>query len=763
MEDIIEILHKGNFSCVIKNNAEIRTFTQRGVADLYDLYQTDASFMKGASVADKVIGKGAAALMVLGNIKNVYADVISTPALEVLQQAGINVSYSQQVPHIINRTKTGWCPLETACDKITSVQEMFPVIRNFITTLRSSRKLTGLLVACLLGTSLQAQQKDSLRIARNITTEEVVVTGTRNATDIRHLPMTISVVDRPEIEQRYEPSLLPVLTELVPGFFTTSRGIMGYGVSTGAAGGMTLRGIGGSPTTGLLVLIDGHPQYMGLMGHPIADAYQSMLAERVEVLRGPASVLYGSNAMGGVVNIVTRKQQQDGINTTIILGGGSYGTVQTEASNQVKKGRFSSTVTGSYNRTDGHRKDMGFEQYGGYAKLGYDVTPHWKIWGDMNVTHYNASNPGTVDSPLIDNDSRITRGMASAALENHYATTSGTLSFFYNWGRHKINDGYSPGGTPQASHFNSKDRLMGISWYQSATLFTGNRLTLGFDYQHFGGESWYQNIENGHRTPGVNKQMDEFAGYIDIRQNLNDWLSLDAGIRIDHHSHVGTELVPQGGLAIHLDNQTEWKVMVSKGYRNPTIREMFMFSANPELSPESLVNYEISYSQRVLDNRLSYGVNLYYIDGKNLIQAIPIDGHMQNMNTGKIKNWGAEGTLSYRINASWSLSSNYSWLHMQHPVVASPEHKLFVGADFSKNRWSISTGIQYVKGLYTKVTDGKGPQESFTLWNIRGSYRLCDQVQLYIKGENLLAQRYEINAGYPMPKTTVMGGVNLHF
>lgn len=144
---------------------------------------------------------------------------------------------------------------------------------------------------------------------------EVVVTGTRNETDVRHLPMTVSVVNRSQIEKRYEPSLLPVLTEQVPGFFTTARGVMGYGVSTGAAGGMSLRGIGGSPTTGLLVLIDGHPQYMGLMGHPIADAYQSMLAERVEVLRGPASVLYGSNAMGGVVNIVTRRQQEEGVNT----------------------------------------------------------------------------------------------------------------------------------------------------------------------------------------------------------------------------------------------------------------------------------------------------------------------------------------------------------------------------------------------------------------------------------------------------------------
>ena len=194
-------------------------------------------------------------------------------------------------------------------------------------------------------------QEDSTRIARTLTTDEVVVTGTRNETDIRHLPMTISVVDRKQLESNYQPSVLPTLTEQVPGFFTTSRGIMGYGVSTGAAGGMSLRGVGGSPTAGLLVLIDGHPQYMGLMGHPIADAYQTMMTERVEVLRGPASVLYGSNAMGGVINIVTRQMQEEGTKTDLQLGYGSYNTLQTEVSNRVKHGRFRSVATG---KADGH-------------------------------------------------------------------------------------------------------------------------------------------------------------------------------------------------------------------------------------------------------------------------------------------------------------------------------------------------------------------------------------------------------------------------
>lgn len=129
MESIIDILHKGGYSCVMKNREEVRTFTQRGVADLYDLYQADSAFMKGAAIADKVIGKGAAALMVLGGFKTVYADIISTPALALLCKAGIETTFAQEVPHIINRDKTGWCPLETACMELNTVEEMYPVIQ----------------------------------------------------------------------------------------------------------------------------------------------------------------------------------------------------------------------------------------------------------------------------------------------------------------------------------------------------------------------------------------------------------------------------------------------------------------------------------------------------------------------------------------------------------------------------------------------------------------------------------------------------------
>lgn len=629
---------------------------------------------------------------------------------------------------------------------------------------------TCIFTGCLISAvSLQAQTgKDSTKVARSYAINEVVVTGTRSETDVRHLPMTVSVVGRPQLEASQQTSVLPVLNSQVPGFFSTSRGVMGYGVATGASGQMSLRGIGGPaqaglPTTGLLVLIDGHPQYMGLMGHPIADAYQTMMAERVEVLRGPASVLYGSNAMGGVINIVTRKMQEDGIRTNINIGAGSYGSIQTEATNRIRKGRFSSTVTASYNRTDGHRADMAFEQYGGYAKLGYDFTDNWKVWGDVNVTRFNATNPGSVMKPYIDNDQRITRGMTSFALENHYEKTSGALSFFYNWGDHWINDGYQPGGEPLQYRFNSNDQMLGVSWYQSVQLFQGNRLTVGADYFHFGGEAWNQFFD-GHRETSANKSLNEVAGYVDFRQDIAAWLTLDAGARVDYHSQTGTEFIPQVGLAFHLPENAEIKAMASKGFRNPTIREMYMFPPqNPDLKPEKLWNYELSFSQRLMDNRLSYGLNVFYINGENLIIRLPNPNGsgMLNQNSGEIENWGAEANVGYQFNPVWSVMANYSWLHMENPVLASPEHKLYGGVNFRKGRWSASTGIQYVKGLYTDLD--AATKENFVLWDMQGSFKATNYLSFYVRGENLLAQRYEINAGYPMPKATFMGGVNINF
>lgn len=615
-------------------------------------------------------------------------------------------------------------------------------------------------VACVGESS--ARPVDSLPLKKTYPIGEVVVTGSRSKTDIRHLPMTVSVVSREKLERSLQPSILPVLTQQVPGLFITGRGIMGYSVAAGAAGGMSMRGIGGSPTTGMLVLIDGHPQYMGLMGHPIADAYQTFMTERVEVLRGPASVLYGSNAMGGVINIVTRKMEKDGVKTNLKAGYGSYNTFISEGTNRIRKGRFTSVLSLSYNRTDGHRADMEYDQYGGYAKLGYELSKHWNITGDINLTHFNAENPGSLENPIRNGEARITRGMTSFALNNEYAHSSGTLSLFYNWGHHKINDGHAPDAASKPFYFDGCDDMLGLSAYQSFTLFRGNRFTVGVDYQHFGGRA--RNIFYSDKPDKLlaDKTMDEVAGYLDFRQTLTRWMILDAGLRLDYHSHAGSEWIPQAGLSFLLPCNSQLKLMVSKGFRFPTIREMYMFPPqNPDLKPEKLMNYELAFTQRLASGKLQYGVNVFLIDGDNLIQTLPVDGRPKNVNTGSVRNFGVECDLKWNMNRYWSLTANYSYLHMKYPVVAAPEHKLYGGVTFIRKRWNFTTGVQYVEGLITQAKPEH--TDAFVLWDASVSFRLTRWLDIFVKGDNLLGQHYQINYGYPMPKATAMGGININF
>lgn len=631
------------------------------------------------------------------------------------------------------------------------------------------RTLLLLLGAGSASLSLQAETQNDV-VNDTTTMSEVVVTGSRSATDIRHLPMTVNTISRERLLANERTSVLPTVMEEVPGVVVTSRGMMGYGVSTGGSGSINVRGLA-SGTAQMLVLIDGHPQYQGIFGHGIADAYQTMIADRVEVLRGPASLLYGSNAMGGVVNIVTRKLEPsiDGKvsqHTTLNAGAGSYGTVQVEGSNQLRAGRFTSTVAAQYQRSDNHRPNMGFEQYGGFLSLGYKLSDHWNANAMADITHFNASNPGLITALKFDNDQSITRGSANLVVENHYDKTSGAVSIYNNYGNHSIDDGYEKGKAPQTDLFRSRDAVAGISWYQSVLATPTTRITAGVDYQHIYGHAWYQNKVTGATvTTGQRKMQsthaheNEVAGYADVRQEVTKYVTLSAGLRYDHHSQAGGEWIPQAGLVVRPIETGEFKFMFSKGFRNPTAKDMYLYkTANSDLRAESMLNYEISWRQRLLEDRLTYGVNLFLIDGDNMI-IVPAP-MTPMVNTGEFRNMGVEVEAAWKAGNHWRLSTNHSYLHMDNAIVGSPDYKGYIGADCVYGKFSATAGLQQLVGLYTQT--GTNPvQEDATLVHLTLGYRVCKQLKIWAKGENLLAQKYEINFGYPMPKATFMGGVTI--
>ena len=139
-----------------------------------------------------------------------------------------------------------------------------------------------------------------------------------------------------------------------------------------------------------------------------------------------------------------------------------------------------------------------------------------------------------------------------------------------------------------------------------------------------------------------------------------------------------------------------------------------------------------------------------------------VDCKPRNVNTGEIENWGLELEAAYHVDIHWSLKANGAYLHMKNKVVAAPELTAYAGVNYHWGKWFATLGLQYINNLYTAVGNDE-KMERFALLDASVTYAATRNISLWARGENLLAQKYEINLGYPMPRATFMGGVSINF
>jgi len=591
-------------------------------------------------------------------------------------------------------------------------------------------------------------QKDT---TNTINLDEIVVTGTKTSVNRNNVPLTVSVVPKEKIENSSESALLPVLAEQVPGLFVTERGITGFGVSTGSAGQISLRGIGGSPNTQVLILLNGNPQFMGIMGHPLPDAYVASDVEKVEVIRGPASTLYGTNAMGGVINIITKKQNEDGFKANARVMYGSYNTQKYMVNGGFKKNGFNVFASFNHDQTDGHRDSSNFKINNGYLRMGYDINKHLNINADFSLANFDATDPG-LECSIAGNTIDITRGMGAIALDNKFDKTSGSFRFFYNFGEHNITDG-----------FHSKDNNLGIVIYQAFNLFKGNTITVGTDYKKYGGIAENLKAMGGQGIIFGDTTVWEISGYAYVQQQLFEKLILNAGFRLEHNSVYGNEPVPTGGLAYHPTTTTTIKASVSKGFRSPTLRELYLWTpANSNLEPERMMNYEIGIIQQLMKSMLSLELTGFKANGNNLILTVMGSTGPKNENSGKFSNTGIEFAANFKPIDNVSFNANYSYISIDEPIIATPEQQVFISGTYKWNKLTINLSFQHIHDLYIQISPEK-IKDSYTLLNSRISYTFNKYLDVFAKGENLTDQKYYINYGYPMPGIIAFGGVNLHF
>ncbi len=589
---------------------------------------------------------------------------------------------------------------------------------------------------------------------------EVVVMEQAAKAPVPLLPLDVKVIGQAAIDNSAESNLLPILQDRIPGMFVTERGLAGYGVSGGAAGTVNIRGVGGGNK--VLFLIDGQPQWAGVFGHSLPDTYVTNDVQRVEVVSGPSSLLYGSGAMGGSVNLITRRPSRDGLYGSLRAMGGSYGTQKYGAKAGYKNGGLRAFLAASYESTDGNRKGMDYWLSNQFASLSYEFSGHWEAGANVMLTETKADNPGSVYlAQPLGMWAKMFRTTTSVFVKNRYDVTSGGVQAYYNWGKHKIDDGLSK-GKPRDYLFNSMDFNMGITAYQTVKPWTGNDLSVGVDFKHWGGKAWNVQKADGKESPIVDKHVNEIAGYAMMQQALwNDFLSLNAGVRLEHSSQFGNEWVPQAGFIMRPLAFSRVKFSYGKGFRSPNVRELYMYAPrNPELQPESMDNFELEFRRWLLDSKLNLGLALYYINGDNMIQTVSVNGSPKNVNTGKFINKGFELDATYNLNSDWAFTANYAYLHTDTHILAAPKNKLFAEAAYTPGRWQFSIDVMSVWGVHTEQTT-----ENYALLNARVAYTLplSKPVTLFAKGENLTATKYQINYGFPMPRATVMAGLEWKF
>lgn len=628
--------------------------------------------------------------------------------------------------------------------------------------------------------------------------EVMVVTASGFQQKIEDSAASISVVTREDLEKRAYTDVTDALKD-VPGVVVTGGG---------SSRDISIRGMGAKYT---LMLIDGRRvDTRGTRpnsdGPGIEQGWMPPLQaiERIEVVRGPMSSLYGSDAMGGVINIITRKTSK----------GPWQGTLHSDATMQENRdsgdqfqgsgyaggalidGLLGLRLTGQMLRRDEDQIVNGFnEQRTRNGGVALTLTPSEQHRFDLDISRTLQDRNGT---PGQSRDLLNSRGQPNSASLNRYEHTVYALTHNGQF------DGASSTSYVQREQSKNPGRAMQLD----NTLFnTQTQFNLGAHILSLGGQYRYEELEDlGNQLAGAGhvNQLDRrsWALFAEDEWAITDRFALTGGLRLDDDENYGSHWSPRLYGVWHLDDEWTLKGGVSSGYRSPELRMAAanwgqatgggssdgVIVGNPDLKPEQSVSEEIAL---LWNNRagLSTGLTLFNTDFKDKITevrrcssaqdpACTINGHSYDfvsdrVNVDKANMRGVEGTLEWAINDAWSLASSYTWTDSEQksgvfsgqPLNQMPRHMFNTKVDWAAaddlDVWARANFRGKTSEYLNRVTMADGtPSYTFVDLGLRyranrhldvtaGVYNLFDKTVDYASYQTVLdGRRYNLGVTY---------------
>lgn len=600
----------------------------------------------------------------------------------------------------------------------------------------------------LSSAEVEAKEKDSSRYSTDL--ERIVITASKIEQENKYSTQNISIVTEEEIYSSGITEITEVL-DLLP-----SVDILEYG-STGSTRSVHTRGASSSQ---VLTLIDGRPVNTPRDGQTDFNQIPLSNIERIEVLRGPASSMYGANAVGGVINIIT-KSGKDKPGTELLTKGGSFSTKYASLTQGGSAKNMDYFFAYDYLASHGHRDNADYLSNNINTKFGYQLNDDNRI--SLSSGYYNSEvgTPGGLS--FVDLDDRQETFKKYIDITYNGKLHEGQdiiLKLFHNFDRLEFIESFEP--VNKDTHQTKVDAM---DTQISQTLFDVFRTAVGFSYQNHRLNS---SVSNKH-TYNLK------SANCELETNIFDTGSIKFGARWDDYSNFGDRLSPSTSFNFWLFDTLKFHALAAKSFRAPTFNDLywnqpdFGLQGNPSLGPEKAVSYETGVSGYFF-NRFKTDFTFFRTNYDDLIEWTPNNDWTvwspENISSATTK--GTELETEFILKEYLKANLNYTYLESKNKstgkwLIYRPQHLYKLRLTYSPTpRYELSLNGIYKTKRFTNSGNTDFLGHDFSI-DTNFVYKIKESAQFLFEVKNIFNRRYQEERDYSMPGRAVYSGIKLTF